>query len=60
MHSQPTDKGTWQKQPVVKSERYGMPQFDEDDNVPLDTNAGAKLGGDKKQRQKKDEDSIKR
>lgn len=50
LNSQQADRNAWQKDPKVKGERYGLVPFDADDNVPLMTNAGAKVGSDKRER----------
>jgi hypothetical protein len=46
----PVDRTKWQDGRVVKGERYGPIPFDENDNVPIESNAGALLGNDRKQR----------
>jgi hypothetical protein len=47
---QPFDHVGWQRG-VGKNERFGAVPFDADDNVPLETGAGAKLGGDRHDRE---------
>ncbi|HEX8916594.1 MAG TPA: PKD domain-containing protein, partial [Humisphaera sp.] len=47
------DPAKWQDGNVVKNERFGAVPFDEDDNVPIATGAGALLGNDRRQREKK-------
>jgi hypothetical protein len=45
-----TERPAWQGHAKVKAERYGIVPVDQDDNVPLQSNAGAKLGSDKRER----------
>jgi hypothetical protein len=47
----PPSREAWQRDPRVKGERYGPVPVDPDDNVPLQTNAGAKLGTDRRERE---------
>ncbi len=44
------ERSAWQGHAKVKAERYGVVPVDPDDNVPLQSNAGAKLGSDKRER----------
>lgn len=52
VNGQATDRATWLKSPKVKGERYGAVNVDPDDNVPLQAEAGAKLGADRRSRLK--------
>jgi hypothetical protein len=47
---QPFEPREWQRG-VGKNERFGAVPFDADDNVPIETGAGALLGGDRHERE---------
>jgi hypothetical protein len=47
----PVDRQAWLKNPKASGDRYGAVPVDADDNVPVETGAGAKLGNDRSPRQ---------
>lgn len=49
----PVPRGEWAKSPHVRGERYGQVPVDADDNVPIETGAGAKLGTDRSERERR-------
>ena len=47
---QAVDRNAWMRSGRAKNERWGAVPFDADNNVPIETGAGAKLGNDRSAR----------
>ena len=45
--NQPMDRSQWLRNAKASGDRYGAVPLDADDNVPIETGAGAKLGSDR-------------